>query len=94
MASVLTPTFTTFLILFELALQGRQLSREADEARTDLARQVLESDASLLRSSSLLRHQERRIAIDAERQSREQGKASEVHDRPPQRTVNFSVVSL
>lgn len=67
-ASVLTPTLTTFLILFELALQGRQLSREADEARTDLERQVLEQDASLLRSSSLLRHQERRIAIDAERQ--------------------------
>jgi len=68
-ASVLTPTLTTFLILFELALQGRQLSREADEARTDLERQVLEQDASLLRSSGLLRHQERRIAIDAERQS-------------------------
>ncbi|MET0309996.1 MAG: ATP-binding protein [Sphingomonas sp.] len=67
-ASVLTPTLTTFLILFELALQGRQLGREADEARTDLERQVLEQDASLLRSSSLLRHQERRIAIDAERQ--------------------------
>ncbi len=67
-ASVLTPTLTTFLILFELALQGRQLSREADEARTDLERQVLEQDASLLRSSNLLRHQERRIAIDAERQ--------------------------
>lgn len=67
-ASVLTPTLTTFLVLFELALQGRQLSREADEARTDLERQVLEQDASLLRSSSLLRHQERRIAIDAERQ--------------------------
>jgi signal transduction histidine kinase len=68
-ASVLTPTVTTFLVLFELALQGRQLNREADEARTDLERQVLEHDASLLRSSSLLRHQERRIAIDAERQS-------------------------
>ncbi|MBS0363890.1 MAG: hypothetical protein JSR98_21160 [Proteobacteria bacterium] len=67
-ASVLTPTLTTFLVLFELALQGRQLSREADEARTDLERQVLEQDASLLRSSTLLRHQERRIAIDAERQ--------------------------
>lgn len=67
-ASVLTPTLTTFLVLFELALQGRQLSREADEARTDLERQVLEQDASLLRSSNLLRHQERRIAIDAERQ--------------------------
>lgn len=67
-ASVLTPTLTTFLILFELALQGRQLSREADEARTDLERQLLEQDASLLRSSNLLRHQERRIAIDAERQ--------------------------
>lgn len=67
-ASVLTPTLTTFLILFELALQGRQLSREADDARTDLERQVLEQDASLLRSSTLLRHQERRIAIDAERQ--------------------------
>lgn len=67
-ASVLTPTLTTFLILFELALQARQLSREADEARTDLERQVLEQDASLLRSSNLLRHQERRIAIDAERQ--------------------------
>ncbi|MEW5685478.1 MAG: ATP-binding protein [Pseudomonadota bacterium] len=68
-ASVLAPTVTTFLVLFELALQGRQLNREADEARTDLERQVLEQDASLLRSSSLLRHQERRIAIDAERQS-------------------------
>jgi len=68
-ASVLTPTVTTFLVLFELALQGRQLNREADEARTDLERQLLEQDASLLRSSSLLRHQERRIAIDAERQS-------------------------
>lgn len=67
-ASVLTPTLTTFLILFELALQGRQLSREADEAHTDLERQVLEQDATLLRSSNLLRHQERRIAIDAERQ--------------------------
>lgn len=68
-ASVLAPTVTTFLVLFELALQGRQLNREADEARTDLERQVLEHDASLLRSSSLLRHQERRMAIDAERQS-------------------------
>jgi signal transduction histidine kinase len=68
-ASVLTPTLTTFLVLFELALQGRQLGREADEARTDLERQVLEQDATLLRSSSLLRHQERRMAIDAERQS-------------------------
>ncbi|MBN8819012.1 MAG: hypothetical protein J0I80_09895 [Sphingomonas sp.] len=67
-ASVLTPSLTTFLILFELALQGRQLTREADEARTDLERQVLEQDASLLRSSSLLRYQERQIAIDAERQ--------------------------
>ncbi|MDR0779164.1 MAG: hypothetical protein LBF16_00495 [Pseudomonadales bacterium] len=67
-ASVLTPTLTTFLILFEIALQGRRLNQEADEARTDLERQMLEQDANLLRSSSLLRHQEREIAVNAERQ--------------------------
>lgn len=67
-ASVLAPPLTMFGILFELAIQGRQLNQEADEARSDLERQVLEQDASLLRSSHLLRHQERRIAIDAERQ--------------------------
>jgi signal transduction histidine kinase len=67
-ASVLTPTLTAFAVLFELALQGRRLNQEADEARTDLERQMLEQDASLLRSSSLLRHQERQIAVNAERQ--------------------------
>ncbi|MBO9707388.1 MAG: hypothetical protein J7521_04155 [Caulobacter sp.] len=67
-ASVLTPTLTTFLVLFELALQGRRLNQEADEARTDLERQMLEQDASLLRSSGLLRHHEREIAVNAERQ--------------------------
>ena len=67
-ASVLAPPLTTFGVLFEIALQGRQLNREAEEARSDLERQVLEQDASLLRSSQLLRHQERLIAVDAERQ--------------------------
>lgn len=67
-ASVLTPPLTTFGILFEMALQGERLNQEADEAHSDLERQLLEQDASLLRSSNLLRHQERLIAIDAERQ--------------------------
>ncbi|MCW6528678.1 ATP-binding protein [Sphingomonas sp. MMSM20] len=67
-ASVLAPPLATFGILFEIALQGRLLNQEAEEARSDLERQVLEQDASLLRSSQLLRHQERLIAIDAERQ--------------------------
>lgn len=67
-ASVLAAPLVMFGLLFELAIQGRRLNQEADEARSDLERQVLEQDAHLLRSSSLLRHQERRIAIDAERQ--------------------------
>lgn len=67
-ASVLAPPLTMFGILFEIALQGHRLNQEAGEARSDLERQVLEQDASLLRSSQLLRHQERLIAIDAERQ--------------------------
>jgi len=67
-ASVLAPPLTMFGILFEIALQGHRLNQEAEEARSDLERQVLEQDASLLRSSRLLRHQERLIAIDAERQ--------------------------
>lgn len=67
-ASVLAAPLVMFGLLFELAIQGRRLNQEADEARNDLERQVLEQDAHLLRSSSLLRHQERRIAIDAERQ--------------------------
>lgn len=67
-ASVLAPPLTMFGILFEIALQGHRLNQEAEEARSDLERQVLEQDASLLRSSQLLRHQERVIAIDAERQ--------------------------
>lgn len=67
-ASVLAPPLTTFGILFEIALQGRRLNQEAEGARSDLERQVLEQDANLLRSSQLLRHQERQIAVDAERQ--------------------------
>ncbi|RUZ71647.1 hypothetical protein EN943_33045 [Mesorhizobium sp. M7A.F.Ca.US.006.01.1.1] len=67
-ASVLAPPLTMFGILFEIGLQGHRLNQEAEEARSDLERQVLEQDASLLRSSRLLRHQERLIAIDAERQ--------------------------
>lgn len=67
-ASVLTPPLTMFGILFEIALQGRRLNQAAEGARSDLERQVLEQDASLLRSSQLLRHQERLIAVDAERQ--------------------------
>lgn len=67
-ASVLAPPLTMFGILFEIALQGHRLNQEAEEARSDLERQVLEQDASLLRSSQVLRHQERLIAVDAERQ--------------------------
>jgi len=67
-AAVLSPPLLIFAFLFELALQGRRLNQEADEARNDLERQVLEQDASLLRSSSLLRNQERLLAINAERQ--------------------------
>lgn len=67
-ASVLAPPVLMFGVLFELAIQGRQLNREAEEARSDLERQVLEQDASLLRSSALLRHRERQIAVDVERQ--------------------------
>lgn len=67
-ATVLAPPLTMFGILFEIALQGRRLNQEAEGARSDLERQVLEQDASLLRSSQLLRHQERLIVIDAERQ--------------------------
>jgi len=67
-ASVLSPPLTMLGILFEIALQGHRLNQEAEEERSDLERQVLEQDASLLRSSQLLRHQERLIAIDAERQ--------------------------
>jgi signal transduction histidine kinase len=67
-ASVLAPPLTTFGVLFEIALQGLRLNQEAEGARSDLERQVLEQDASLLRSSQLLRHQERLIAVDAERQ--------------------------
>jgi signal transduction histidine kinase len=67
-ASVLAPPLTMLGILLEIALQGHRLNQEAEEARSDLERQVLEQDASLLRSSQLLRHQERLIAIDAERQ--------------------------
>lgn len=67
-ASVLSPPLTMFGVLFEIALQGSRLNQEAEEARSDLERQVLEQDANLLRSSQLLRHQERLIAIDVERQ--------------------------
>jgi len=67
-ASVLAPPLTTFGVLFEIALQGLRLNQEAQGARSDLERQLLEQDASLLRSSQLLRHQERLIAVDAERQ--------------------------
>ena len=67
-ASVLAPPLTMFGILFEIALQGSRLNQEAEEARSDLERHVLEQDANLLRSSQLLRHQERLIAIDVERQ--------------------------
>jgi signal transduction histidine kinase len=67
-ASVLAPPLTMLGILFEIALQGHRLNQEAVGERSDLERQVLEQDASLLRSSQLLRHQERLIAIDAERQ--------------------------
>jgi len=67
-SAILSPPVLIFAFLFELALQGRRLNQEADEARSDLERQVLEQDASLLRSSSLLRHQERLLAINAERQ--------------------------
>ncbi|MDR0781418.1 MAG: hypothetical protein LBF16_12120 [Pseudomonadales bacterium] len=55
-------------ILLELAVQGHRLNQEADESHSDIERQVLEQDANLLRSSSLLRHQERQIAINIERQ--------------------------
>lgn len=67
-ASVLAPPLTMLGILFEIGLQGHRLNQEAEGERSDLERQVLEQDASLLRSSQLLRHQERLIAIDAERQ--------------------------
>lgn len=67
-ASVLAPPLTMLGILFEIALQGHRLNQAAEEERSDLERQVLEQDASLLRSSQLLRHQERLIAIEAERQ--------------------------
>jgi signal transduction histidine kinase len=67
-ASVLSPVLLMFAVLFEIAVQGNRLNQAADEERSDLERQALEQDANLLRSSSLLRHQERRIAIDAERQ--------------------------
>ncbi len=67
-ASVLAPPLTMLGILFEIGLQGHRLNQEAEGERSDLERQVLEQDASLLRSSQLLRHQERVIAIDAERQ--------------------------
>jgi len=67
-SAILSPPLLIFAFLFELALQGRRLNQEADEARNDLERQVLEKDANLLRSSSLLRHQERLLAINAERQ--------------------------
>ncbi|MDR2875824.1 MAG: hypothetical protein LBV44_07860 [Methylobacillus sp.] len=68
MASVMAAPLVMFGLIFELAIQGHQLNREADEALSDLEHQVLEQDANLLRSSSLLRHQERRLATDAERQ--------------------------
>lgn len=67
-ATALAPPLAVFGILFEIALQGSRLNQAAEEARTDLERQVLEQDANLLRSSQLLRHQERLIAVDAERQ--------------------------
>jgi len=67
-SAILSPPVLILAFLFELALQGRRLNQEADEAHSDLERQALEQDASLLRSSSLLRHQARLIAIDAERQ--------------------------
>ena len=67
-SAILSPPVLIFAFLFELALQGHRLNQEADEAHSDLERQALEQDASLLRSSSLLRHQEQLIAIDAERQ--------------------------
>ncbi|MDR2858136.1 MAG: hypothetical protein LBV50_09850 [Novosphingobium sp.] len=66
-AAALAPPLIMFGILFEMALQGRRLNQEADGARSDLERQMLEQDASLLRSSALLRHQERQIAVEAER---------------------------
>jgi signal transduction histidine kinase len=67
-ASVLSPPLLIFAVLFEIALQGRRLNQEADESYSELERQALEQDAILLRSSKLLRYQERQIAIDAERQ--------------------------
>ena len=67
-AAILSPPLLIFAFLFELAFQGRRLNQEADEAHSDLERQVLEQDASLLRSSSLLRHRERLIAVNVERQ--------------------------
>jgi signal transduction histidine kinase len=68
-ASVLSPPLLMFGVLFEIAIQGSLLNQEAEEARGDLERQVLEQDANLLRSSRLLRHQELQIAINAERQT-------------------------
>jgi signal transduction histidine kinase len=67
-ASVIAPPVLMFGILLEIAFQGRRLIQEADEAQSDLERQLIEQDASLLASSQLLRHQERQLAIDAERQ--------------------------
>ena len=67
-SAILSPPVLVFVFLFELALQGRRLNQEADEARSDLERQVLEQDTDLLHSSSLLRRQDRLIAVHAERQ--------------------------
>lgn len=67
-ASNLSPLLIMIGIVAELAIQGHRLNQASDEARSELARQLSEQDAHLLRSSTLLRYQERRIAIDAERQ--------------------------
>lgn len=67
-ASVLAPALLMFAVLLEITLQSHRLNQEADEARNDIERQALEQDAVLLRSSPLLRHQERQIAVNIERQ--------------------------
>jgi signal transduction histidine kinase len=67
-ASVIAPPVLMFGILLEIAFQGRRLIQASEEAYSDLERQLIEQDASLLASSQLLRHQERQLAIDAERQ--------------------------
>jgi signal transduction histidine kinase len=54
--------------LLEIAMQGHRLNQEADFELRDIEHQALEQDAHLLRSSSLLRYQERKIAVGIERQ--------------------------